>query len=337
MAAMTIQNYLGSAVRIPVFCRMVGSGASTLPKQKPAGLLTGILIAVLSMVLFSSTHSAVRMLSDTMSAFEIVFWRMAVSLLLILPYFAWKGFHRLKTVRPGLHAQRAAVNFAGMVLWFHALGIVPLGKAVAIHFTLPLFVLVLAALVLQEKVGPRRIAATAVGFSGMLVILRPGIDAIGLPEAMILMSALLYAATVIYLKNMVRTESPLAITFYTNAFICLLCVPPTIYFWVPPTVDDILPIAIIGVLGMLAPLLFTMALRSADASVIAPMDFLRLPFTAAIAFALFGEVPEIWVWIGGGIIFFSTWYITMRESRLERARRAREAASEADLPGAGRP
>jgi drug/metabolite transporter (DMT)-like permease len=307
---------------------MVGSGASSSRHSHPSGLVKGVLIAVVSMVLFSSTHSSVRMLSDTMSAFEIVFWRMAVSIALLMPYYVIKGFHRLKTNRPGLHFQRGVVNFAGMVLWFHALAFVPLGKAVAIHFTLPLFVLVLAAIFLREKVGPRRIAATAVGFSGMLVILRPGAVEIGWPEGMILLSAVMYAGTVIYLKNMVRTESPLAMTFYTNAFIGLLCIPPTIYFWVPPTVDDILPIAVIGVLGLLAPLLFTVALRAADASIIAPMDFLRLPFTSAIAFALFGEVPEIWVWIGGGMIFLSTWYITARESKLERQRREATAATE---------
>lgn len=307
---------------------MVGSSASPSPATRSSGLLKGVLIAVLSMVLFSSTHSAVRMLSDTMSAFEIVFWRMAVSVVVMLPYFFWAGFHTLKTNRLGLHAQRAVINFAGMVLWFHAIAVVPLGKAVAIHFTLPLFVLLLAAIFLREKVGPRRIAATVVGFSGALIILRPGVVSIGINEGMILMSAVLYAATVIYLKNMVKTESPMAMTFYTNVFICLLCIVPTAVLWVPPTVDDIMPILVIGVLGMLAPLLFTVALRFADASIVAPMDFLRLPFTSAIAFAIFGEVPEIWVWVGGGVIFLSTYYITARESKLARERQAREDASE---------
>lgn len=296
------------------------TGAAAPPPDRSKTLLKGILIAVAAMVLFSSVHSSVRALTDTMSAFQIVFWRMAVSVALMMPYYAWKGLYLLKTQRTGMHVQRAVVNFAGMALWFHAIGIVPLAKAVAIHFTLPLFVLLLAALVLGEKVGWRRIAATAVGFGGMLVILRPGVTSVGLPEAMILASAMLYAGTVIYLKKMLATETPLTLTFYTNALIGLFCIPPAIWFWVAPTVDDIVPILVIGVLGTLAPLMFTIALRAADASVIAPIDFLRLPFTAAIAFALFGEVPEIWVWVGGAIIFVSTWYIAMRESRLARER-----------------
>ena len=274
------------------------------------------------MLLFSSTHTSVRVLSENLSTFEIVFWRMALSMAMLLPWYAWKGLNLLKTHRPGMHALRAVVNFLGMILWFYAISVVPLGKAVAIHFTLPLFLLVLAALFLGERVGVRRITATLVGFGGMLVVLRPGAVEIGLPELMILGSAALYAGTVVFLKFMVKTETPLALTFYTNAFIFVFSIPLAIWTWTGPTAEDILPILVIGVMGTFAPFLYTTALRMADASVIGPTDFLRLPLTAGFAFALFGEVPEIWVWVGGGIIFLSTWYITARESRLERQRKA---------------
>ena len=172
-----------------------------------------------------------------------------------------KGSTNSGPTDPVCHVQRAVVNFAGMILWFSAIAIVPLGKAVAIHFTLPLFVLVLAAIVLGEHVGKRRIAATVVGFAGMLVILRPGVSVIGWPEAMILASAVLYAATVIYLKAMVATETPLALTFYTNCLICLFCLPPAFLFWTPPVWDDWLPILALGLLGTFAPFLYTTALR----------------------------------------------------------------------------
>jgi drug/metabolite transporter (DMT)-like permease len=282
------------------------------------------------MLLFSSTHTSVRVLSENLSTFEIVFWRMALSMAMLLPWYAWKGINLLKTHRPGMHAMRAVINFTGMILWFYAISVVPLGKAVAIHFTLPLFLLVLAALFLGERVGIRRITATLVGFGGMLVVLRPGAVEIGLPELMILGSAALYAGTVVFLKFMVKTETPLALTFYTNAFIFVFSIPLAIWTWTGPSAEDIVPILIVGVMGTFAPFLYTTALRMADASVIGPTDFLRLPLTAGFAFALFGEVPEIWVWVGGGIIFLSTWYITARESRLERLRKAnKDGAAEA--------
>ena len=304
---------------------MTSQGGSP-PSPASSTILTGVIIAVASMFLFSATHTCVRFLADTMTSPEIVFWRMLVSMTILMPYFAWKGIHLLKTQRPGMHAMRAIVNFGGMIMWFYAIGVVPLGKAVAIHFTLPLFLILLAVLFLGERVGIRRTCATVAGFCGTLVVLQPGNLAVGWPEMMILGSAALYAGTVIFLKFMVKTETPLALTFYTNFFILLLSIPLTIWLWVPPTVDDILPILFIGVTGTLAPFMYTSALRLADASIIGPTDFLRLPITSGFAFALFGEVPSEWVWIGGGIIFLSTWYITVRESRLEKQRKADDAA-----------
>ena len=300
------------------------SGLAALSKSP--SVLTGLVIAVVAMFLFSLTHTSVRLMSDTMTAFQIVFWRMLLSMAMLMPWYAWQGFGLLKTRRPGMHALRAAVNCGGMLLWFFAIAVVPLGKAVAIHFVLPIFVMVLAVIVLRERVGIRRMSAALVGFGGVLLVLRPNEFGIGWPEIMILGSALCYATTVIFLKYMVKSETPLALTFYTNFFILLFTIPPTIWFWVPPSVDDIFPILAIGLTGTFAPLLYTTALRIADASIIAATDFLRLPITAGLAFALFGEVPDIWVWIGGGIIFLSTWYIAVRESRLEKSRKDQKKA-----------
>lgn len=300
------------------------SGLAALSKSP--SVVTGLVIAVIAMFLFSLTHTSVRLMSDTMTAFQIVFWRMLLSMAMLMPWYAWQGFGLLKTRRPGMHALRAAVNCGGMLLWFFAIAVVPLGKAVAIHFVLPIFVMVLAVIVLRERVGTRRMSAALVGFGGVLLVLRPNEFGIGWPEIMILGSALCYATTVIFLKYMVKSETPLALTFYTNFFILLFTIPPTIWFWVPPSVDDIFPILAIGVTGTFAPLLYTTALRIADASIIAATDFLRLPITAGLAFALFGEVPDIWVWIGGGIIFLSTWYIAVRESRLEKSRKDQKKA-----------
>lgn len=300
------------------------SGLAALSKSP--SVVTGLVIAVIAMFLFSLTHTSVRLMSDTMTAFQIVFWRMLLSMAMLMPWYAWQGFGLLKTRRPGMHALRAAVNCGGMLLWFFAIAVVPLGKAVAIHFVLPIFVMVLAVIVLRERVGTRRMSAALVGFGGVLLVLRPNEFGIGWPEIMILGSALCYATTVIFLKYMVKSETPLALTFYTNFFILLFTIPPTIWFWVPPSVDDIFPILAIGVTGTFAPLLYTTALRIADASIIAATDFLRLPITAGLAFALFGEVPVIWVWIGGGIIFLSTWYIAVRESRLEKSRKDQKKA-----------
>ena len=286
--------------------------------RDPGRAVRSALLITAGMLLFGVVPPSVRLLSDTMSPFQIVFIRALFGIVLIGGYFAWKGFHRLRTRRPGMHFVRATVNIVGMVMWFWALEHVVLAKGVAIHFTMPLFIVLFAVLFLGERLGLRRCAAVLAGFVGVLVILRPGVISFGWPEAAIVGSAALYGVTLIFSKVMVREETPLAITFYTALFMALWCVGPTALDWAPFSADDILPILGLGVCGMVAPVLVTMALRVVDASVVSAFDFLRLPFTALFAFFLFGEAPDTFVWAGAAIIFASAWYVTALEARAGR-------------------
>ena len=279
------------------------------------------ILATVAMVVFSVVPPSVRLLSDTMSSWQIVFTRTFFGFVGIGAYLAWSGLYELKSRQIGIHFIRSTFNFAGMVMWFWALGLVELAKGIAIHFTMPLFITLFAVIFLRERVEPRRLGAMLVGFIGVLIILRPGVIETGLPELAILGSAALYGGAVIFLKIVVREETPLAVTFYTNLFMALWCIVPTWMYWAPMTVDDILPILGLGVCGLFAPFLVAIALKKTDASLIAAFDFLRLPFTAAFGFALFGEIPDEFVWAGAAIIFVSTYYIARRETR-----RAQEAA-----------
>lgn len=279
------------------------------------------LIATVAMVLFSVVPPSVRLLSDTLSPWQIVFIRAAFGVVGIGAYLSWSGLYELKSRQIGIHFVRSTFNFVGMVMWFWALGLVELAKGIAIHFTMPLFITLFAMIFLRERVGPRRLGAMAVGFAGVLIILRPGMVETGLPELAILGSAALYGGAVIFLKIVVRSETPLGVTFYTNLFMALWCFVPTWMYWAPMTAADILPVLGLGVCGLFAPFLVAMALKNADASLIAAFDFLRLPFTAMFGFALFGEVPDEFVWAGAAVIFASTYYIARRE-----ARRGRNAA-----------
>jgi drug/metabolite transporter (DMT)-like permease len=284
-------------------------------------------IATVAMVLFSVVPPSVRLLSDTMSSWQIVFIRAFFGVVGIGAYLTWSGLYELKSRQIGIHFIRSTFNFVGMVMWFWALGLVELAKGIAIHFTMPLFITLFAVIFLRERVGPRRLGAMLVGFIGVLIILRPGMIETGLPELAILGSAALYGGAVIYLKIVVREETPLAVTFYNNLFMAVWCIVPTWMYWAPMTVDDILPVLGLGVCGLFAPFLVAIALKKADASLIAAFDFLRLPFTAAFGFALFGEIPDEFVWVGAAIIFVSTYYIARRETR-----RAQEATAGADVP-----
>ena len=280
----------------------------------------GALVATVAMMLFSVVPPSVRLLSDTMSPYQIVGIRALAGILVIGGFYMAAGSGwRLKTKRAPAHFLRATANVAGMVLWFWALEYVELAKGIAIHFTMPLFITLLAVLFLGERVGPRRVIALLIGFAGALVILRPGMIEIGNPELAILASAVLYAGATVFIKEMIRTETPAAVTFYTNLFMGLWCLVPTVICWAPVTMDDALPILGLATAGLLAPLLLATAMKFADASLIGAFDFLRLPFTAAFGFALFGEIPDEFVWAGAAVIFASTYYITVREARRARA------------------
>jgi len=289
------------------------SGKSGYSTQSPA--VQAAIIATVAMVLFSVVPPSVRLLSDTMSSWQIVFIRAVFGTIGIGLFFLWTGLHKLKSRQMKVHVVRSTFNFVGMVMWFWALAHIELAKGIAIHFTMPLFIVLFAVIFLRERIGLYRLIAMLVGFGGVLIILRPGALDTGLPELAILSSAALYGGAVVFLKKVVADETPAAVTFYTNLFMALGCLVPTVILWAPLTAADILPVLGLSVCGLFAPFMVAVALRKADASMIAAFDFLRLPFTALFGFVLFAEAPDEFVWLGAAVIFASTYFIARREAK----------------------
>ncbi len=176
--------------------------------------LRGALWAIAAAAFHSLVPLAVRLLSDSLPPVEIVFLRNLIGLGALGAYFAWRGFGALKTRRIAIHAQRNVLNFAGMWLWFAALGVMPLGQAVALHFTVPLMAVVLAVIFLRERPGALRWTATFIGFGGVLIILRPGTIEIGPAAMLVLGSAISYAGVGIYTRVLGRTDDAAVTTFY---------------------------------------------------------------------------------------------------------------------------
>ena len=284
------------------------------------GAVRGTLWMVLAATLFTGMPIAVRMLSDHMGPAEIIFFRSVLGMAFMAPYFMWTGKRPLRTNVVKLHVQRSAINFAGMMLWFYALALIPLGQAVALHFTMPLFIVIMAALFLGERVGAGRWAVTAAGFIGVVIVLRPGAVEIGLPELAVLGSAALYGVAVTTIKVLTRTESAAVITFYSHLIMMVLAVAPTVAWWGAPRLDDAPYLLLLAVCGTLAPFAVTRALREMDASVVAPLDFLRLPFTALAGFILFAEIPDRWTVVGALVIIGATSFLARREASAARRR-----------------
>lgn len=285
---------------------------------RQTGTVRGALWAVVAAAFFTGMPVAVRLLSDHMNSVEIVFLRSLIGLAIMAPYFAWRGWRPLRTATPWLHFHRSALTMVGMMMWFYALAVMPLAEAVAIHFTMPLFIVLLAALFLGETVGPRRWAATAIGFAGALVVIRPGIAEVGLPAVGVLASAALYAGATALIKTLSRHDQASVITFHNHLLMMLMAAVPAALWWSPPVWDDVPALLILGACGTIAPYCVARAMREMDASVVAPFDFLRLPFTALAGFLLFLETPGTWTWVGAAVIVGATTYIARRETRLER-------------------
>ena len=275
---------------------------------------------------FVALSVSVRALSADIGAVEILFFRCLIGVVIFLPWIAHSGIGVLRTEKFGQHVIRAAMMGVGMVFWFIAIAALPLGDAIALHFTLPLFLIVFAAIFLREKVDVSVWVATAIGFSGVLMILRPGFQELNIAMFYVLLSGALYAGNHTMTKLMSGTESPNATAFYMNLLILPGAAIALPFNWVMPEWHHVGWILTIGIAGSTAHICLLRAFRHADANILAPIDFLRLVFAAAAAYFLFGDVSGVMTWVGACVIFLSAYYTTRKAHRNEK-RSEREAKS----------
>ena len=214
-----------------------------------------------------------------------------------------------------MHILRAVVGYGGILCWFYGVSHIPLADYYALQFTMPLFTIAGAVVLLRERVSTKAWIAVAFGFLGALVILRPGLIEISLGALGALGAAVCFAAINIMIKVMARRDDPAVIVVYANVLIIPLSFIPALFDWVPPTWEDIPLILGIGFFGTLAQLSLTRAVALADARIVQPFDFLRLPFAALMGWFLFDEVSDIWTWVGAVIIFAAAYYVLAYESQ----------------------
>ena len=284
--------------------------------------LRGIAWMLLSTLFFASMHAVVRHVSASIHTFEIAFFRNLFGLLVILPWLIRLGVAPLKTNRLATHSLRAAMNSVAMLCFFTALSLAPLTDVTALGFTAPIFATLLAVLLMNERVGIRRWTAIAVGFAGVLVVLRPGFGEIGIGAVLALTSAAVWGGTLAIIKDLGRTDSSVTITAYMSLLMTPITLIPALFVWQWPDPETLAWLVAIGILGNLGQLTTAQALREADTSVVMPFDFGKLVWITMIAYLAFGETPSPFAWLGGAIICASAVYIILRERRTERARKA---------------
>jgi len=254
--------------------------------------------------------------------FQIALARAGFAFGALVPFLLRGGLSAFQTRHPWNHVWRSLAGSTAMLLGIYALAHLPLAVVTGYSFTTSLFVVVLAALVLRERVRWRRWGATLVGFGGVLLMARPGAEAFDPDALAALGAAFLVALAATLVKRFPPGESQVVMIFYFCVTSVLVAAVPAIGVWRDPTTREWLLLVVLGVLGAVAHALFLKAYRTAEASFIAPFDYTKLLFAGLLGFLLFGEVPDGWTLAGAAIIMASTLYIARREATLRRQQAA---------------
>ncbi len=287
-------------------------GASTFwNRQTP--VMRGIVLMCLSTVAFSIMHGLVRFVSEVLPPFQIAFFRNIFGLAFLLPLLMRSRFAVLRTRQIGLHALRGVINMAAMLMFFTALSISPIAKVTALGFTAPIFMAILAVIVLGERFRIYRWSAIFLGFAGMLIILRPGLVVIDTGALLVIGSAVLWAVAMLIIKIQSRTESSLTIVAYMGIFLGVFSITPALWVWQPFELQTLGLMVLIGLFGSIAQMAISESLKETDPTALMPFDFLKLIWTAMIGAWFFAEIPDIFTWIGATVIFSSGLFIAFRE------------------------
>ena len=291
-------------------------------------VLRGALLMAGAAAGYAILHGSVRFISAEIHPFEITFFRNLFGLIVLLPWFVVHGLQILRTRRIGLHLVRATSNVVAMMMFFMALSMTPLALVQALGFTAPLFATVLAIFILGERVRLRRWAALIAGFTGALIIVRPGLQPIDTGSLLTLGSAAVWGFTLVTIKILSRTDSAVTITAYMVLLMSPLSLLPALFHWTWPSPEAWLWLVFCGVVGTAAQLLMAQSFRVAEATVVLPFDFTKIVWGALIGYLAFGEAVDIWTWMGAAVIFSGITYITYRERKLAKPLKTKEEESD---------
>lgn len=256
-----------------------------------------------------------RQLTNHLTTVEILFLRSLVALVILLLIWPRLGIEAYTTHRLRLHVIRNVIHFCGQYAWVWGITLAPLAVVTAIEFTMPVWVAVLAAVFLGERIAPHRWAAIAGGIGGVAAIVHPGASAFGPAALIVLSGTFCYAGAVMIAKALLRTDRVTALVFYMSLLQLPMGLVGSLFVWVWPVWSDAPWIAAMGATGLTAHYAMGKALSLGDVSFVLPMDFLRLPGIALAALAIYGERIDGWTIIGALLIFAGNYWSVREEAR----------------------
>ncbi len=274
------------------------------PEKSQLRAVAWMLATILSFLMMGI---AGRELSAEVGPAQTVAFRNVICLAILVALLAVKGWRLALTAKPGRHIVRNTIHFGAQFGWFYAIAHIPIAEVFAIEFTTPIWTALLAVLFLGERLNAARVTAIVLGFAGVLVILRPGAAVIDAASLAALGAAFGYALTYAFTKDLVATDRPLTILLWMNAVQLPLALAVTGSGWVWPTAALWPWVLVIGLVGLTSHYCLSRALTYGDATVVVPIDFLRLPLAAAVAWMLYDETVTVYVYVGAAIIFCGVW------------------------------
>jgi drug/metabolite transporter (DMT)-like permease len=286
-----------------------------------SGNMRGAVMVTLGALVLTGMAILVKFLGARLDSFQIVFFRSCIGLLFILPLAFKQGWGICRTKIPMMHMTRGGIGIMGNFCFFYSITHLLLADAMALQFSRPLFMIVLAVLFLKEAPGWKRGLATLIGFGGILIYTRP--FGAGFEPAVLVGAggAFFGALVVLAIKQLSKTESTTVIMFYYALWGAIFSLIPALVVWQTPTWHEMGLLLMVGFLGIAGQTLITHGVTLAETTVVLPFDYLRIVYAAVFGLLLFGEVPGLWSFAGAVIIVASTLTILRLEARKKAARR----------------
>ncbi len=279
--------------------------------------LAAILLLLGALTLLPIMDGCAKLLSQTLSVYEITwaryFFHWVILLPILLARYSWRAFTPAKMT---MQLARSTILLVGTTLFFFGLSYMPVADTLALFFISPLVATVLSALLLKEKVGPRRLGAVIVGFIGALIILQPGIGVFRWPALFSLGSGLCYGFYAVATRKLAGTAPPLVTAGFTalvGAVVMSLAAP---LYWVTPSLFQLAIMMLIGLIAAVGHYLVILSYERAQASLLAPFAYYEIVMAVVVGYVMFGDLPDRWTWVGIAVLAASGIYISLRERQL---------------------
>jgi drug/metabolite transporter (DMT)-like permease len=244
-----------------------------------------------------------RATTAVLDVFEVLELRSALGLVMLLPLVHLAGgFAAMRTGRPLLHLGRNVFHYVGQFAWLYALTLIPLAQLISIEFTAPIWTALLAVSFLGEKLTRPRLTAIVLGLVGILIIVRPGVSPLQAGHLVVLGAAVFFGISLVMVKSLTRTDGVVRIIFWMLVIQSAIGLAPAIYLWQTPPASLWPWILLIAFSGTSSHFCLARALAHADATLVSPIDFLRVPISALVGWLLYSEQIDVWTAGGAALI-----------------------------------